>query len=60
MTAVRITGASRGLGEALLSSLLMRGRRVFDLARSPQAADEVRRHGIDDARGGEQSRLCSV
>lgn len=42
MKNVLITGAGRGLGEALASCLLGRGERVFGLVRSPAAADAMR------------------
>ena len=42
MKTVLITGASRGLGKALVSCFLMRGDRVFGLVRAPEAAGKMR------------------
>lgn len=45
MRTVLITGASRGLGEALVCSFLELDFRVFGLVRAPKAADALRLRG---------------
>ena len=49
-----VTGASRGLGRALVEAALARGDRVVATARTPSAMDELA------ARGGERLHVLKL